>query len=501
MTANITDNSFNKSLEKFRKRLSYEQRQGFSYSNFDEVKLEIQRIQQKLGPEKKLRSFTRIKKFLEGMRQIEQLVQIFLNVHEVVAFVWGPIKVGLMVASTKVETLDKLLGAYEEIGEVLHGVDKYDKLFRNYPDIRRILEIYFYDVLEFHHEVLEVFVKPDEKLTAVLEGVNDTRDFMENTLQGLLTEIKAKLDDLKQTANGTHQQQQESLTKQRLSVKAKLGVLKHDADQRSALAQHYSPRSGTWVLDSPTFKSWLNGCTQPDSVLYLNGIPGSGKTTLVSRIIDSMQAQAQKGNLDGIVLFFYFKHATRGDGTRTRSDMLRSFLAQVVDQDDSMLEYMHQALAQISETEILTEEFLESHLKHSLGSQRKVWIIADGLDEQNETHEIEEMESRRTIEWFEEEILDTHSLRTSRIRLLISGQRDGHIDQMLSTYPGIDLDKVDSHNHEIREYSREKAALIEKRFKLGAQGEADIINRVVENSNGIALPPLTQSESRTKVTV
>lgn len=37
---------------------------------------------------KKLRSLRRISHFIEAMGQIEQLVQIFLNVSNVVAFVW-----------------------------------------------------------------------------------------------------------------------------------------------------------------------------------------------------------------------------------------------------------------------------------------------------------------------------------------------------------------------------------------------------------------------------
>ena len=64
------------------------------------------------------------------------------------------------MASTKIETLDMLLGTYQDIGDVLDGIKKYDKLFKNYPDFRKILEDYFYDILEFHHAVLVAFGKP-----------------------------------------------------------------------------------------------------------------------------------------------------------------------------------------------------------------------------------------------------------------------------------------------------------------------------------------------------
>lgn len=80
--------SFSKSIEKFRARLSDKQREDFSSCSLQDVERSIQEVQDRLGPEKRLRSFVRIRKFLEGMKQIEELVTVFLNVHEVVAFVW-----------------------------------------------------------------------------------------------------------------------------------------------------------------------------------------------------------------------------------------------------------------------------------------------------------------------------------------------------------------------------------------------------------------------------
>ena len=87
MSSNCGD-SFCKSLSKFRENLSEEQKQQFSLSSIEDVELAIQQIQERIGPEKKLRNFTRIRKFLEAMKQVEELVMVFLNVHEVVAFIW-----------------------------------------------------------------------------------------------------------------------------------------------------------------------------------------------------------------------------------------------------------------------------------------------------------------------------------------------------------------------------------------------------------------------------
>ena len=84
----MSDIILNRAIAKFREGLTDNQKQLFTASSLDKVNDEIQSIQARYGSKKKLRSLSRISKFLEAMTQIEQLAQIFLNVSEVVAFVW-----------------------------------------------------------------------------------------------------------------------------------------------------------------------------------------------------------------------------------------------------------------------------------------------------------------------------------------------------------------------------------------------------------------------------
>jgi hypothetical protein len=83
--------SFSRALEKFRADLSHltaDQKAQVTVANLNDVKDAIKSIQDRYGPEKELRSMRRLSKFLEAMSQIEHVVKVFLNVHEVVAFVW-----------------------------------------------------------------------------------------------------------------------------------------------------------------------------------------------------------------------------------------------------------------------------------------------------------------------------------------------------------------------------------------------------------------------------
>ncbi len=57
-------------------------------SSLTDVHDAIREIQQKQGSDRKLQNLNRIKAFLEGMKQYEQLVKVFLNVSPFVAYVW-----------------------------------------------------------------------------------------------------------------------------------------------------------------------------------------------------------------------------------------------------------------------------------------------------------------------------------------------------------------------------------------------------------------------------
>jgi len=82
------EKSFDNALDKFRRSLTEKQRLDFQSCTLNEVQAAIEGIQARLGARWELRSMTRIQKFIEAMTQLGQVVEIFLNVNEAVAFVW-----------------------------------------------------------------------------------------------------------------------------------------------------------------------------------------------------------------------------------------------------------------------------------------------------------------------------------------------------------------------------------------------------------------------------
>ena len=82
------DTSFRRVLEQFKATLGQDDKEDFRLSTLDDLKLEILAIQEKQASEKKMKNFARLKPFLEAMEQYDEVVKVFLNTADFLAFVW-----------------------------------------------------------------------------------------------------------------------------------------------------------------------------------------------------------------------------------------------------------------------------------------------------------------------------------------------------------------------------------------------------------------------------
>ncbi|RWA12622.1 hypothetical protein EKO27_g2507 [Xylaria grammica] len=233
------------------------------------------------------------------MSQIEQVVTIFLNVSNVVAFVWGPIKFSLLVA---------------EIGEVIPSLWQYDQLFKAARPVLEVLERYFCDILEFHLNALEVFSSPawkaffnsawktfktkfnpileslkrhrtlllDERLnTAVLEIQTSRSEILvaldgstkqsvdnfsrvEAHIRDVFTKLSEQLYGLQQSAKANEEHIRNSRMELGVIIN-KLDPPDFEGDQVSAMNICHSG-SGRWIFESAVFSKWRS--LRASQILY-----------------------------------------------------------------------------------------------------------------------------------------------------------------------------------------------------------------------------------------
>ncbi|KAK8876959.1 hypothetical protein PGQ11_001905 [Apiospora arundinis] len=517
----------NRAVEKFRQGLTDEQRQLFTASSLEKVNAEIQSIQVRHGSRKQLRSLSRISKFLEAMNQIEQLAQIFLNVSEVVAFVWGPIKLALMMASTRIQTLELLLDTYVEIGEVIPSLWQYEALFKEAPTVLEVLEKYFCDILEFHRNAMDVFGRPgwktcfdsiwktfrsrfspileslkrhrallmDERLNAIMLGVQDGRDHITKSanqssinfdkfgarVADLYTKISSQIYGLVQSSEKIDKELRRDLPLQEMNtILTKLNPSDYMVDQQAALRSCHE-RSGNWVFQDPSFLEWLRSRALPDCVLFIHGMPGAGKTSLASRIIDHLSTHTVLKNTP--VLYFLFKHI--GNAKRSIGHMLRALLAQLVRQDAALVHVLYEKCCLVTTAEAQSLDTLKSWAAELFKLQTKCTIILDGLDECN--HHNDGQEARRLLDWFTTDIIPDCSKDGADIRLLCLGQRDGVVDAVLSHFPSICLDSSPLHLDDIRSFTAARASKIAQKFQLEPGDENEIVQMVASSSKSMFL--------------
>ncbi|ROV92958.1 hypothetical protein VMCG_09017 [Cytospora schulzeri] len=157
--------TFEEALANFKSRLSPKESKDFSnLTTLKELEKTIDSIQSSQESKKEMMNLTRIRPFLEGMKQLGKVVDVFLNTSEILAYVWGPMKFLLLTASVWTDSFDALLGAYESIGNHLPLLKHYERLFRNDADVRKLLGLIYTEILKFHSTALRFFTRPGKYL-------------------------------------------------------------------------------------------------------------------------------------------------------------------------------------------------------------------------------------------------------------------------------------------------------------------------------------------------
>lgn len=152
--------ALDKLLIKFKNRLTPTELQKFQGTTLQDVRKTLVDIEKRQETQRELRNLTRIRGFLEAMEQFGRVVEVFSNSSNMVAFVWGPLKFLLQTSSTWANSLDRILDAYEQIGEALPLLQQYEVLFIHHTEMRKILVLIYGDILEFHMRAIRFFEHP-----------------------------------------------------------------------------------------------------------------------------------------------------------------------------------------------------------------------------------------------------------------------------------------------------------------------------------------------------
>jgi WD40 repeat protein len=157
-----------------------------------------------------------------------------------------------------------------------------------------------------------------------------------------------------------------------------LGITNVD-DNLDTFRQRILAGSCQWILEKDAFRDWVEK-DRTSTVFWLTGLPGTGKTTLSSFIIDYLS----QGSVPGMCQYHFFQ-AEHHD-TSTISFLLRSLAFQIAEKCEvfrTMLLEMHQetGLAWATQKYNLIWEKVFEGLLFRLNLEGPLFWVLDGLDE------------------------------------------------------------------------------------------------------------------------
>ncbi|KAL8833023.1 MAG: hypothetical protein Q9170_004569 [Blastenia crenularia] len=85
--------------------------------------------------------------------------------------------------------------------------------------------------------------------------------------------------------------------------------------------------SGEWLLNHPKFLDWQSSSSS--SIFLLHGMAGSGKTSLVSAVVDSILCQSSNQAAPSLLAYFYCSKATSEVGSSHPKEIMRSIVRQL----------------------------------------------------------------------------------------------------------------------------------------------------------------------------
>ncbi|VZI19679.1 unnamed protein product [Fusarium fujikuroi] len=391
-------------------------------TSIEQVYQDIEKLQDKQAKSGRLRHLSKIEPFLARLREYSGVVETFVQTKpDILALIWGPIKLLLLWADVLKQSFDALVTTLEEIGNALPDFCKLAEIFAGNNRLQALLVLYFRDILHFYlisskffsmrrlKVMFEMFWPSHrDRIQVVVKHMASHRDLIRKEVR--MEEIRRADEMRNRELQHIVQTEENHIAQEFASHRAHISPKSYDADLYR-FSETVCNGTGKWLFRDQSFQNWLAGKDKAKPILWLRGIPGAGKTLLASSVI---------------------KHTQSLDGTHT----VFAFLT-YIDSRISALSIVHSLIFQLASTSLSLKTMLcQSNLQH-LGSDIKiaktlfqaliqsagvVRVIIDGLDEIEPTQRSTLIKELVRVSG---ECQECHILLTSRAESDISRDLDG----------------------------------------------------------------------------
>ncbi|KAF3057116.1 Vegetative incompatibility protein HET-E-1 [Daldinia childiae] len=488
--ASAPQSGFDKALAAFRSRLTPSETAQFQVATLDDLKVTILAIQRDQRDRKKMMHMDRISSFLEAMEQFGKVVETFLNISEMLAFIWGPIKLLLLTAATWLESFDALLDAYQLIAENLPTFKIYQNLFRESDSMQELLQCIWVDIFDFHIQALRIFGQSMIRLffRSLWKDFNGRFHHIISDLkrQKALVEsyatqihIQNYEYDRRKTQEEFEQAQAHRTSEKKAYIMqwmmAPKSLLDHEflCSVRKEQLDVTNRQTAHWILQHNEIEAWVAPQVPKSSIIWLSGIPGAGKSVLTSVIVDEIKKKNH-----GPIALFYCKH--RDPDKNTFTSIAKGLLSQLINQQDDLIPFYYDEAIRSGESSLHSTKLCKRLLRNMLQAVPLAFLVIDGIDECDST------ERKCTLDFLNNIINICDNNKPGKIRLFISSRDESDIRRALLMGTRIEINREDI-IEDLKVYIGHRASVVQRKFELDAEEQGYIQHNVLDKSDGMFL--------------
>ncbi|KAK2688496.1 hypothetical protein QWA68_012485 [Fusarium oxysporum] len=394
-------------------------------TTIDDIWDYTEQLQKDQGSNKRLRGMKKIGPYIERLKEYAGVIEVFVQVKpDILALIWGPIKLLLQVSSNLVASFDAILGVMKNMGSILPRFNEFVPLFKNNERMKYVLGLFFQDILDFYLVSLRFFgltrwkvffesLWPARRAEIQVIAENIEKHMLllcnEITLNDILEAHTARKKALEHYAETREFQERQDFH----SMETYIRPPSYDEDL-DRIRNSRCEGTGSWLVQDQQFVSWVEGKEKSSQVLWLQGIPGAGKTFLASTAVDRARDLGHS-----LFVFLSYRH-----DLGSPLPICHSLIFQLASQDRDLRTVLCSTIMNTSKD---LKRDLKGDYKFALNTFTKLlqaagptYITIDGLDEIDDC----------TQQVFLHLLLD--ALKSlSHVKLLISSRRVERIERIL----------------------------------------------------------------------
>ena len=376
----------------------------------------VQLLQAAQARNRKLdRLVTIFKPLVEPVKRFEASVDVLVQTYSSVASpIWGPIRLLVTVASTRLATLQSVVILIERLVEPLKRFNDYERLFKDNAALRHAIGCLYCDLIEFCTRVVFHQTKSPFKKTFA----NYDKDVVE--ISDKIRHHWAEVDVAANAANLVEAKvarEQEAFQRD-LDFQRDVNRWLAPAavqDDLSSLTAICAAGSCSWIPQTQLMKTFLSD--DQKAALRISAYPGGGKSVAAAWVTAHLRQRDKK-------VIYFFCRSTDAERSFT-SCIIRTLVWQLLELDptlyQSLMPIYNRSGRQIADSEVLAFELFQCVFRST--SMNNLTIVIDALDECRDAGGLVEL------------LTSTQRTFNGALKLLVTSRDDPELSTVVSHFP------------------------------------------------------------------